>query len=89
MDTIARWLEAHKAEYETATAEEDVNPLPMVEQIAENLSIYAGVVDGTQFIPHVKFLLRSFEASEGRPPRDYLEIEQWCSHHAPSSTLAQ
>jgi len=89
-DSIAEWLKAHRAEFEAfeaATMEDDLNPLPLVEQIAENLAIYAGTVDEAQFIPHAKFLLGAFKSSEGRLPGDYLELENWCSRHAPTGEV--
>jgi uncharacterized protein (DUF427 family) len=55
--------------------------MPLVEQIAENIAIYAGVIDDARFMPQAQQLLRIFEAIEGRPPRDYLEIEDWSLHH--------
>jgi hypothetical protein len=49
----------------------------LIGEIAENIAIYNGVVNDEQFIPQAQQLLRSFEAIEGRLPRDYLEIETW------------
>jgi hypothetical protein len=62
-------------------AEFEANPPPLVEQIAENMAICAGVLDEAQFISQAEQLLRSFEAIEGRSPADYLEIEDWSRSH--------
>lgn len=61
----------------------DANPMPLVELVAENMAIYAGAgVDGIDsFMPKAEHLLRMFEAIEGRPAADYLEIEQWSMSH--------
>jgi hypothetical protein len=56
-------------------------PQALVEQIAEAMGIYAGTPDHVRFVPQAEQLLRSFEASEGQPAVDYLEIEQWSRCH--------
>jgi hypothetical protein len=53
----------------------------LVEQVAEAMAIYAGMLDATSFEAQAAQLLRSFEAIEGRPPKDYLEIETWSLAH--------
>ena len=53
----------------------------LVEQIAENMSIYADMIDPERFIQQATRLLSSFEAIEGRFPEDYLEIENWSRSH--------
>jgi hypothetical protein len=60
--------------------DEDLNR-PLVELVAENMAIYAGCIDEQGFRPQAEQLLRSFEAIEGRPATDYLEIEEWSRHH--------
>jgi hypothetical protein len=57
------------------------NPVPLVDVVAENMAIYAGAFDDQSFRPQAEQLLRSFEAIEGRPAADYLEIEQWSLTH--------
>jgi hypothetical protein len=59
----------------------DNNPLPLVEELAENMAIYAGAIDDQPFRPQAEQLLRSFEAIEGRPAADYMEIENWSMSH--------
>jgi hypothetical protein len=59
---------------------------PLVELVAENMSIYAGVLDDQLFLPQAEQLLHSFEAIEGRPAADYLEIEQWSMQHLDIAT---
>ena len=60
----------------------DNNPPPLVEQLAENMEICAGVFAHDHFFqPLAEELLRSFKAIEGRPARDYLEIEGWLMRH--------
>jgi hypothetical protein len=49
----------------------------LVEQIVDAMGIYTGTPDHERFVPQAEQLLRSFEASEGHPAVDYLEIEQW------------
>jgi hypothetical protein len=66
---------------EDETAEALENPLPLVEQVAENMAIYANVLDDSPFMRQAAQLLRSFEAIEGRPAADCLEIEQWSMGH--------
>jgi hypothetical protein len=56
-------------------------PQTLLEQIAEAMGIYAGTRDHERFVPQAEQLLRSFEASEGHPAVDYLEIEQWSKFH--------
>jgi hypothetical protein len=56
----------------------------LVELVAENMSIYAGGVDDGRFLPQAEQLLHSFEAIEGRPAADYLELEQWSRQHLDS-----
>ena len=53
----------------------------MVEVVAENMAIYAGALDDQQFMPQAEQLLRSFEAIEGRPATDYMEVEDWSRDH--------
>jgi hypothetical protein len=53
----------------------------LVEEIAENMSIYAGTIDPDRFVPQAEQLLSSFEAMVGRLPNDYLEIEDWSRNH--------
>ena len=59
----------------------DNNPLPLIEQVAENMAIYARRKDGKVFMPQAKQLLRSFEAIEGRPAVNYMEVEKWSRRH--------
>jgi hypothetical protein len=60
----------------------DNNPMPLVEEVAENMAIYSkGVLDDQSFMAQAEQLLRSFEAIEGRPAADYLEIEEWSRSH--------
>jgi hypothetical protein len=66
---VEQWL----VEYE----EYEANPLPLVEEIAENLAIYAGVIDDTPFLDMAARLLRSFEVTAGRPAENHLEVEDW------------
>ena len=56
-------------------------PQTLVKQIAEAVRIYAGTRDRERFVPQAEQLLRSFEASEGHPAVDYLEIKQWSRCH--------
>jgi hypothetical protein len=56
-------------------------PLPLVEEVAENMAIYDGATDVERFIPRAQHLLYIFEAIEGRSPADYLEVEEWSRHH--------
>jgi hypothetical protein len=49
----------------------------LVEQIAENMAIYAGAKDDAAFLSLAKELLRRFRAIKGRDPVDYLEVEEW------------
>ena len=51
------------------------NAPSLAEQVAEAMATYAGAVDDTPFMAQAEQLLRSFEAIEGRLPRDYSEIE--------------
>lgn len=77
---VAQWLKEHSDRelYEADIAAEDANPLPLEDQLTENLAIYAGVVDDDeQFRPYARFLLRAFEKRERRAPNDYTEIEEW------------
>ena len=53
----------------------------LVEEIAENMSIYAGTIDSDKFFQQAEQLLSSFEAIVGRLPNGYLEIEDWSRHH--------
>ena len=55
------------------------------EQVAEAMGIYTRTYDDERFIPQAEQLLRSFEASEGHPATDYLEIEEWSKRHLHSS----
>jgi hypothetical protein len=65
--------------------EANLDNRPLVELVAENMSIYASAVgDDQHFMPHAEQLLRSFEAIEGRPAADYLELEQWSRQHLDS-----
>jgi len=57
------------------------NDLTLSEQVAENMAIYAGQLDHAQFMAQAVQLVRTFEAIEGRPPHDYLEIENWSHDH--------
>jgi hypothetical protein len=54
---------------------------PLAEVVAENMAIYAGVLDEQSFMPQAEQLLRSFEAIEGKPAADYLEVEEWSRSH--------
>jgi hypothetical protein len=83
---IQEWLHLHKAEFEAwaeaAEAEEaEFIPLALLEELAQNMAISVGAMDDNLYIPQARFLLQAFEASEGRVPRDCLEIQDWCSHH--------
>ena len=55
------------------------------EQVAEAMGIYTRTYDDERFIPQAEQSLRSFEASEGHPATDYLEIEEWSKRHLHSS----
>jgi hypothetical protein len=57
----------------------------LIEEIADNMSIYAGTIDPEKFIPQATQLLSSFEAIEARLPEDYLEIEDWSRSHLDKS----
>jgi hypothetical protein len=46
-------------------------------QVAEAMAIYAGVIDDDHYAAQAEQLMNSFKATEGRWPRDYLEIETW------------
>jgi hypothetical protein len=54
---------------------------PLVEQVMENMSVYARPVDDERFRPQAEQLLNAFQAIEGRPAVDYLEIEEWSLRH--------
>ena len=58
---------------------------PLVEEVAENMAIYAGTTNDERFIRQAEQLLRSFAAIEGRPAADYLEVEEWSRHHLDKS----
>ena len=66
-----------KEEFEGAiTSEED-----FVRLIAENMAIYAGVLNGDEaFMPQARELLRSFKEIEGHLPVDYAELEIWAGY---------
>jgi hypothetical protein len=51
--------------------------LKLVEEIAENMAIYAGSMDEEAYLPSAKELLRRFRAIKGRDPVDYMEVEEW------------
>jgi hypothetical protein len=54
----------------------------LVELVAENMAVYASAVsDYESFMPQAEQLLRSFEAIEGRPATNYLEVEEWSRRH--------
>ncbi len=62
---------------------------PLVEVVAENMMIYAGALDHQPFMPQAEQLLRSFEAIEGRPATDYLEVEEWSMRHLNDTSAAR
>jgi hypothetical protein len=52
-----------------------------IELVAENMAIYANTVESNLFVPQARQLVASFEATEGRLPNDYFELEDWSRHH--------
>ena len=68
----------------TDTSDEDDfnnNPPSLVEQVAQNMAIYARVADSDIFKAQAEQLLRTFEIIEGRAAVDYLEVEEWSRLH--------
>jgi hypothetical protein len=82
---VAQWLEKNPLpkDVQEAIEEYEANPPPLVEQVAENMAIYAGVTDDSQFLPMAKWWIDAFTTVTGRPPRDYLELEEWAMKHLP------
>jgi hypothetical protein len=76
---IALWLDQHpdKELREAALKEEEANPIPLVEQVAEILEMYTGVTDDAQLSLWAKQLLAAYTAANGRLPTGYLELEEW------------
>ena len=76
-----RLTPAQKAERKAEIEEYENNPPLLVEQVAENMAIYAGATDDALFLPHAYRLLGLFQFIEGRPTENYLEIEEWSRTH--------
>ena len=52
------------------------------EQIAEALTIYSGRFNEDEaMLGRADIFLSGFETDRGRPPNDYLEIEEWVAAH--------
>jgi hypothetical protein len=87
MDCLPPWL-VRKLDKTTSDDEEEEFEAnrPLVELIAENMAIYdvafrGDAIDDESFMLQAERLLRSFEAIEGRPAADYMEIEEWSMRH--------